>query len=107
LTLSRTPPTLLNSAVVQPFSARREFVNAQTATSGGVISGGTVHLRLDRTIHHGIHEDYDLTNYGSEAVEFGSSCASKLTSRTYSMSRSSGSSAAARWSRAGTARRGR
>ena len=70
LTLSRTPPTLLNSAVVQPFSARHEFVNAQTATSGGVIAGGTVHLRLDRTIHHGIHEDYDLTNYGSEAVEF-------------------------------------
>ena len=27
-------------------------------------------LRLDRTIHHGVHEDYDLTNYASEAVEF-------------------------------------
>jgi glycogen debranching enzyme len=70
LTLSRTPPTLLNSAVVQPFSARHEFVNAEMATSGGVIERGTLHLRLDRTIHHGIHEDYDLTNYASEAVEF-------------------------------------
>ena len=70
LTLSRTPPTLLNSAVVQPFSARHEFVNAQTATSGGVIKGGTVHLRLDRTIHHGVHEDYDVTNYGPREVEF-------------------------------------
>ena len=70
LTLSRTPPTLLNSAVVQPFSARHEFVNAQIVTSGVVIESGTVHVRLDRTIHHGVHEDYDLTNYGSEAVEF-------------------------------------
>ena len=70
LTLSRTPPTLLNSAVVQPFSARHEFVNAETETSGGVIAGGTLHLRLDRTIHHGLHEDYDVTNYASEAVEF-------------------------------------
>jgi glycogen debranching enzyme len=70
LTLSKTPPTLLNSAIVQPFSARHEFVNAETATSGGVIEGATLHVRLDRTIHHGVHEDYDLTNYGSEAVEF-------------------------------------
>jgi glycogen debranching enzyme len=70
LTLSKTPPTLLNSAVVQPFSARHEFVNAEMATSGGGIESGTLHLRLDRTIHHGIHEDYDLTNYASEAVEF-------------------------------------
>jgi glycogen debranching enzyme len=70
LTLSRTPPTLLNSAVVQPFSSRHEFVNAPTATSGGVIEGGMLHLRLDRTIHHGLHEDYDLTNHASEAVEF-------------------------------------
>jgi glycogen debranching enzyme len=70
LTLSGTPPTLLNSAVVQPFSARHEFVNAATVTSGGAIESGKLHLRLDRTIHHGLHEDYDLTNYASEAVEF-------------------------------------
>jgi glycogen debranching enzyme len=70
LTLSKRPPTLLNSAVVQPFSARHEFVNAETTTSGGVIAGGTLHLRLDRTIHYGLHEDYDLTCYASEAVEF-------------------------------------
>jgi glycogen debranching enzyme len=70
LTLSRTPPKLLNSAVVQPFSARHEFVNAQIPTSGRVIAAGMVHLRLDRTIHGGVHEDYDLTNYGSDVVEF-------------------------------------
>ena len=69
LTLSGKPPTLLNSAIVQPFSARHEFVNQEVATSGGVITGGTLHVRLDRTIHHGIHEDYELTNYASDAVE--------------------------------------
>jgi len=69
LTLSRTPPTLLNSTIVQSFSARHEFVNAEIATRGGRIEGGALHLRLDRTMHHGIHEDYDLTNYASEAVE--------------------------------------
>jgi hypothetical protein len=70
LALSRTALKLLNSAVVQPFSARHEFMSAETATSGGVIEAGTVHVRLDRTIHHGLHEDYDLTNYAGEAVEF-------------------------------------
>jgi glycogen debranching enzyme len=70
LTLSRRPPTLLNSAVVAPFSARHEFVNAELATSRGRIEGGAVHLRLDRTIHHGIHEDYDLINHSSAPIEF-------------------------------------
>ena len=69
LTLSRTPPTLLNSTIVQSFSARHEFVNAEIVTGGGRIEGGALHLRLDRTMHHGIHEDYDLTNYAGEVVE--------------------------------------
>jgi glycogen debranching enzyme len=70
LTLSRRPPTLLNSAVIAPFSARHEFVNAELATSRGRIEGGALHLRLDRTIHHGMHEDYDLTNHSSAAIKF-------------------------------------
>jgi glycogen debranching enzyme len=70
LTLSRTVPTLLNSAVVQPFSARHEFVNAEMGTRAGTIGSGELHLRLDRTIHHGLHEDYDLTNHSTDAIEF-------------------------------------
>ena len=69
LMLSRTAPTLLNSAVVAPFSSRHEFVNAEIAASGGTIESGRLHLRLDRTIHHGLHEDYDLVNYSTDAVE--------------------------------------
>jgi glycogen debranching enzyme len=70
LTLADTPPTLLNSAVVAPFSARHEFANAEMFTRGGTLAANQVHLRLDRTIHHGLHEDYDLTNYAQTVVEF-------------------------------------
>ena len=70
LTLADTPPTLLNSAVVAPFSARHEFANADMFTRRGPLAANQVHLRLDRTIHHGVHEDYDLTNYSPTVVEF-------------------------------------
>ena len=69
LTLADTPPTLLNSAVVAPFSARHEFANADALTRHGTLAANHVHLRLDRTIHHGLHEDYDLTNYSRTIVE--------------------------------------
>ena len=70
LTLADTPPTLLNSSVVAPFSARHEFANADMFTRRGRLAANQVHLRLDRTIHHGVHEDYDLTNYSPTVVEF-------------------------------------
>ena len=70
LTLADTPPTLLNCAVVAPFSARHEFANGDMFTRRGTLAANQVHLRLDRTIHHGLHEDYDLTNYSRTIVEF-------------------------------------
>jgi glycogen debranching enzyme len=63
LGLSGTAPTLLNSSAVQPFSCRFEFVNAVIESDDDIIEGSSVHLRLDRTIGHGVHDDYDLTNY--------------------------------------------
>jgi glycogen debranching enzyme len=70
LTLADTPPILLNSAVVAPFSARHEFANAEMYTRQGTLDASQVHLRLDRTLHHGIHEDYDLANHSLTTVEF-------------------------------------
>lgn len=70
LALADTPPTLLNSAVITPFSARHEFTNAEMFTRAGTLAASQVHLRLDRVIHHGLHEDYDLTNYSPDVVEF-------------------------------------
>ena len=70
LSLSGVAPKLVNSAVVQPFSARHEFENAKLETRNGPIESGLLHLRLDRTIHRGLHEDYDITSYAKEPVAF-------------------------------------
>jgi glycogen debranching enzyme len=69
LGLSGTPPVLMNSACIQPFSSRFEFANRQLDTMRGEVPAQTLHLRLDRTISSGIHEDYELTNYGPEEIE--------------------------------------
>jgi glycogen debranching enzyme len=62
--LAGARPVLCNSSGVQHHSARFEFINARSlGFDGAEIAAGTIHLRLDRTIGHGIHEDYDLTNY--------------------------------------------
>jgi glycogen debranching enzyme len=63
LKLGRSAPVLLNSSSVEACSARFEFTNPALETPGGRLSAETVHLRLDRTIGHGVHEDYDLVNY--------------------------------------------
>ncbi|GAC1410899.1 MAG: hypothetical protein NVSMB57_05050 [Actinomycetota bacterium] len=60
--LSDKDPTLLNSSEVRSFSSRFEFTNPALATVTGTIPEQTLHLRLDRTIGGGVHEDYDLSN---------------------------------------------
>jgi glycogen debranching enzyme len=69
LRIEGLPPTLLNSAAVRSHSARFEFTNPLLETAVGTIPPGTLHLRLDRAICHGMHEDYDLANVGRTAVE--------------------------------------
>jgi glycogen debranching enzyme len=69
LTLSRARPVLVNSSPIAPFSARFEFVNDRVATTRGPVERGDVHLRVDRVIGRGLHEDYELTNYAPNAVE--------------------------------------
>ena len=67
--LAREAPTLLTSTVVEPFSARFEYTNAATATRAGQLEAGVVHLRVDRTLHRGLHEDYDLTNHSGAPID--------------------------------------
>lgn len=69
LKLEGVTPTLLNSSAVRSHSARFESTNPALETAGGTIEPGTLHLRLDRTVCHGLHEDYDLTNHGRAAIE--------------------------------------
>lgn len=69
LKLGRAYPVLLNSGEVEHYSSRFEFTNPDLDTAGGKIPSGTLHLRVDRTVGQGVHEDYDLVNYSGQPVE--------------------------------------
>ena len=63
------PPVLFNAAAVRHHSARFEFTNfAALDANGEQLKEHCLHLRLDRTIGSGIHEDYDLTSYARHPV---------------------------------------
>ncbi len=62
-------PVLINSAAVRHHSARFEFTNPSLIDATGEPLGErSLHLRLDRTIGPGVHEDYDLTSYARHPV---------------------------------------
>lgn len=69
LKLGREAPVLLDSSAVEPCSARFEFTNPDLVTPTGLLPRDTLHLRLDRTVGHGVHEDYELTNFAATPVE--------------------------------------
>ncbi len=69
LYLGGLAPVLLEGAAAEPFSARFEFTNPTLVTAWGQIDASTLHLRVDRTVGGGVHEDYDVTNYSGSPVE--------------------------------------
>lgn len=69
LRLGGTVPVLLSSASVSPFGARFEFSNARLGTALGIVDPDVLHLRLERSLCGGLHEDYDLTNHGKVPVD--------------------------------------
>ena len=69
LKLGGERPILLNGAATGHHSARFEFTNpALVGSDGHQLSEHSLHLRLDRSVGPGIHEDYDLTNQGRDNV---------------------------------------
>ncbi|MDQ6614006.1 MAG: amylo-alpha-1,6-glucosidase [Actinomycetota bacterium] len=69
LKLGGERPILLNGAAPWHHSARFEFTNpALGGRDGDQIPEHSLHLRLDRTIGPGIHEDYDITNLSRDDV---------------------------------------
>ena len=62
-------PVLLSSAGVSPFGARFEFSNARLRTALGIVNADTLHLRLERSLAGGLHEDYDVVNHGPVPVD--------------------------------------
>jgi len=69
LKLGGKRPILLNGAATRPHSARFELTNPTLVGSdGNDIPEHALHLRLDRTVGPGVHEDYDLTNQSRGSV---------------------------------------
>ena len=57
-------PALLNASPVQFYSSRFEYTNPELLDRDGVVPRNSLGLRIDRTVSGGVHEDYDLVNYG-------------------------------------------
>lgn len=69
LTISRHVPVLMNSSAVVDNSGRFEFTNETFVDDLGTeVPASTLHLRLDRVLSRGVHEDYVLTNYSAHTV---------------------------------------
>jgi len=61
-------PALLNASPVQFYSSRFEYTNPELLDRDGVVPRNSLGLRIDRTVSGGVHEDYDLVNYGRRPV---------------------------------------
>ncbi len=68
LVLNGRRPLLLNTSPVQFYSSRFEFTNPELLDRDGVVPRHSLAIRLDRTVSGGVHEDYDIVNYGRRPV---------------------------------------
>ena len=70
LKIGRVAPVLLNSSQIAAHSARFEFTNAALVDDeGSSLPEHSIHLRVDRCLGRGVHEDYDLTNYSGRSLD--------------------------------------
>ncbi len=70
LRIGRREPVLLNSSQIEAHSARFEFTNERFLDDENFeVPEHSVHLRLDRVLGRGVHEDYSLTNYSGGVVD--------------------------------------
>src|SRR5581483_7497886 len=58
--------SLQNSGAVAYFAFRAYLINPQTDTEFGKIEGSTIGMMFNRSVRGGIHEDFDLHNYGKK-----------------------------------------
>jgi glycogen debranching enzyme len=68
LFLNGQRPLLLNASPVQFYSSRFEYTNPELLDRDGVVPRQSLAIRLDRTVAGGVHEDYDVINYGRRPV---------------------------------------
>lgn len=62
--------TRLNSSTTAYYAARVYLTNPAIETEAGTIAPGTLGFVLTRIAGDGIHEDFDITNYGLKPVRF-------------------------------------
>lgn len=61
---------LQNSGAVAYFAFRAYLINPRIFTEYGEIDAASVGLVFNRSVREGIHEDFDLHNYGRKRVRF-------------------------------------
>jgi glycogen debranching enzyme len=64
------PWTLLNGGPVTYYASQVFLTNRDFLTEDGLIPARVLGLVLSRSLSSGLHEDLDLTNYGSKPVRF-------------------------------------
>ncbi len=70
ISLNRYRLLLLASSIITHHSALYEFTNPEFPTVNGMLPSGSLIVTIRRDIIGGMHEDIDITNHHSEAVEF-------------------------------------
>ena len=60
---------LVTSAPVSHTSARFVYTNPALLSASGAIPKHVLGLTIERTVSRGVHEDFDLVNYGRVPVE--------------------------------------
>ena len=61
---------LQNSGAIAYYASRAYLTNPKIVTEYGEIGERTVSLIVDRAVSDGIHEDFDIRNYGTRHVRF-------------------------------------
>ncbi len=61
---------LQNSGALAYYASRTYLTNPKIVTEYNEIEEGTVSLILDRAVSEGIHEDFEVHNYGKQRVRF-------------------------------------
>jgi glycogen debranching enzyme len=61
---------LLNAGPVHYYASRSMLTNEEIETEDGPIPAGVLSVTLGRSVEGGLHEDIDITNYGSRKVRF-------------------------------------
>lgn len=70
LYINRVPWQVINSSQLAFYASRFHLANPRINTEGGIIEGHTLGLTISRTVSEGIHEEFEIVNYGGRKVMF-------------------------------------